>query len=129
METAPETIEALFIRVLVVEPEVAAVLIEEGFSSLEEIAYVSLNEFLSINGLNPTQVDSMRMKARAHLLSIELAREIDGPDEGDPLPAVADSPIKPMSGGGSAALEFDDEKQFPSFPRQIEIQTIHRRMW
>ncbi|MGV8677999.1 hypothetical protein ACV356_33415 [Pseudomonas aeruginosa] len=41
----------LFITALELDEEFAQILVEEGFTSLEEIAYVPMNELTAIDGL------------------------------------------------------------------------------
>jgi N utilization substance protein A len=105
MNKSPETPEALFIRVLQINPELAATLVESGFTCLEEVAYVPIDEFLSVGALPEQQIQTLRMRARQYLLV-----QIPGDhDEGDPLPAVIDKPPPPVPGGSSVPREDNDE--------------------
>lgn len=65
----------LFEEKLDVDQEVAAVLIEEGFSGLEEVAYVPEQELLDIDGFDEELVAELRSRARAALLTEAIARE------------------------------------------------------
>ena len=58
-----------------VDEEVADILIEEGFSSLEEVAYVPLQEMLEIEAFDEDTVNELRNRARDVLLTMELAKE------------------------------------------------------
>ncbi len=58
-----------------VDEEVADILIEEGFSSLEEIAYVPLNEMLEIEAFDEDTVHELRNRARDALLTQAIATE------------------------------------------------------
>ncbi len=64
-----------FIKHLDIDEEVADVLIEEGFSSLEEVAYVPLEEFLSIEGFDEEIAEELRNRAKDALLTQALASE------------------------------------------------------
>lgn len=66
---------ALFEEKLDVDEEVATVLIEEGFSGLEEIAYVPEQELLDIDGFDEELVAELRSRARTALLTEAIARE------------------------------------------------------
>src|SRR5262245_13085573 len=64
-----DKIRALFMARLDVDQEVADILIQEGFSSLEEIAYVPLNEMLEIDAFDEETVNELRSRARNALLT------------------------------------------------------------
>lgn len=68
-------IQQLFMRELNIDETVATLLANEGFSTLEEIAYVPLNEMLAIDGLNEQLVNDLRSRARNALLTQAIARE------------------------------------------------------
>ncbi|MCL2076474.1 MAG: transcription termination factor NusA [Betaproteobacteria bacterium] len=65
----------LFMEKLDIDEEIANLLIEEGFSTLEEIAYVPLAEMLEIDGLNEEIVGELRSRARDVLLNADIAAE------------------------------------------------------
>jgi N utilization substance protein A len=66
---------ALFMDRLDVDEEVATILINEGFKSLEEVAYVPLNEMLEIQDLDEDTVNELRNRARNALLTEAIAKE------------------------------------------------------
>jgi transcription termination/antitermination protein NusA len=65
----------LFIDKLDVDEEVADILINEGFTSLEEVAYVPLNEMLEIEAFDEDTVNELRSRARNALLTEAIVRE------------------------------------------------------
>ena len=65
----------LFIERLDVDEEVADILIDEGFTSLEEIAYVPINEMLEIEAFDEDTVNELRDRARNVLLTEAIATE------------------------------------------------------
>jgi N utilization substance protein A len=65
----------LFTQSLEIDEEFAGVLVEEGFSSLEEIAYVPINELLEIEGLDESIVKELRTRAKDILATKALAQE------------------------------------------------------
>ncbi len=68
-------LRSLFMEKLEIEQEVADLLISEGFSSLEEVAYVPLAEMLEIEALNEETVNELRNRARHVLLTEAIATE------------------------------------------------------
>ena len=76
-KTANETegLRALFVAKLDVDQEVANILIEEGFTSLEEVAYVPLQEMLEIERFDEDTVNELRARAKDALLTMEIAME------------------------------------------------------
>ena len=62
-------------RQLDVDEEVAMVLVEEGFSDLEEIAYIPREEMIAIEGFDEEIVDELRARAKSALTTMELANE------------------------------------------------------
>lgn len=70
-----EKILLLFQEKLAVTPEVSEILVNEGFSSLEEIAYVPVQELLEIDSFNQELVNQLREKAKAALLTQAIAEE------------------------------------------------------
>lgn len=65
----------IFTRNLDIDEEFAEVLVEEGFSSLEELAYVPINELLEIQGLDEDTVEALRERAKNALTTLALAQE------------------------------------------------------
>ncbi len=53
----------------------ATVLVEEGFSTLEELAYVPMKELLEIEGLDEPTVEALRERAKNALATIAQAQE------------------------------------------------------
>jgi len=58
-----------------VDQEVAEVLVEEGFTTLEEVAYVPLEEMLAIEGFDEAIAEELRARAKDALLTQALATE------------------------------------------------------
>ncbi|MNY11913.1 hypothetical protein D3C86_1449690 [compost metagenome] len=64
-----------FVDELGVDEELAEVLVEEGFTTLEEIAYVPMEEMLSIEGFDEEIVNELRARAKDRLLTKAIATE------------------------------------------------------
>ena len=68
-------IRKLFMAKLDVDQEIADILIEEGFTSLEEVAYVPIQEMLEIESFDEDTVNELRTRAKDALLTMEIAKE------------------------------------------------------
>lgn len=64
-----------FMNGLEVEEDVAGVLVDEGFTTLEEVAYVPINELLEIEAFDEEIVEELRSRARNSLLTEAIATE------------------------------------------------------
>src|SRR5215813_4937515 len=75
-------VKQLFMERLDVDEEVADILIQEGFSTLEEIAYVPINELLEIQSLDEDTVNELRNRAKDALLleQIRSEEQVEGVD-------------------------------------------------
>jgi len=69
------TVIARFMEALDVEEDVAFVLVEEGFTTLEEIAYVPLEEMVAIEGFDQGIAEELRSRAKDALLTQAIASE------------------------------------------------------
>ncbi|MDQ6881354.1 MAG: transcription termination factor NusA [Pseudomonadota bacterium] len=69
------TIRQLFMEKLDVDQEIADILFSEGFTSLEEVAYVPISEMLEIESFDEDTVNELRARAKDALLTQEIARE------------------------------------------------------
>ena len=65
----------LFMDKLDVDEEVADILVQEGFSTLEEIAYVPMSEMSEIDAFDEDTINELRKRARAALLTEAIAKE------------------------------------------------------
>ena len=65
----------LFTEKLDIDDDFATLLAEEGFTSLEEIAYVPVSELLEIDGMDEDIVEELRERAKAALTTQALASE------------------------------------------------------
>ncbi len=64
-----------FTKYLDIDEDFATVLVEEGFSTLEELAYVPMKELLEIDGLDEATVEALRDRAKNALTTLALAQE------------------------------------------------------
>ncbi|QPT38530.1 transcription termination factor NusA [Neisseria cinerea] len=68
-------IRTLFVSHLNVDEETADILVQEGFATLEEVAYVPAAELLAIEGFDEEIVDMLRNRARDAILTIAITAE------------------------------------------------------
>ena len=64
-----------FTKYLDIDEDFATVQVEEGFSTLEELAYVPMKELLEIDGLDEPTVEALRERAKNALTTLALAQE------------------------------------------------------
>jgi N utilization substance protein A len=64
-----------FINDLGVDEDIAEILVEEGFTSIDEVAYVPLEEMLGIEAFDEELVEALRQRAKDVLLTKALASE------------------------------------------------------
>lgn len=73
-----------FTKYLDIDEDFATLLVEEGFATLEELAYVPMKELLEIDGLDEPTVEALRERAKNALTTLALAKE---ESTGDSKPA------------------------------------------
>lgn len=76
-----QAIVKLFTDKLDIDDEVALMLVEEGFSTLEEVAYVPVEEFLAIEGFDEDLINELRDRAQTALLSQAISGDSHMPAE------------------------------------------------
>lgn len=80
-EEEAQALVKLFMEQLDVDEEVAAILVQEGFSSIEEVAYVPVQEMLEIEEFDEAIVEELRARARDILVTREISSEEHGGKE------------------------------------------------
>jgi N utilization substance protein A len=70
-----ESIRSLFMEKLDVDEEVAQILVDEGFSTLEEVAYVPITEMQEIEAFDEEIIEELRTRARNALLTAAIVGE------------------------------------------------------
>lgn len=74
-EAEDKALRELFVNHLSVDEAVAEVLVQEGFTSLEEVAYVPVEEMLEIDGFDEDTVNELRNRARDAILTLAIVSE------------------------------------------------------
>lgn len=74
-EAETDVLQHMFMEQLDVDEEIAAILAQEGFSSIEEVAYVPSQEMLEIEEFDEAIVNELRSRARDVLLTRAIASE------------------------------------------------------
>ncbi|NLJ91529.1 MAG: transcription termination/antitermination protein NusA [Aeromonadales bacterium] len=105
-----DRIMSLFLQYLDIDEDFATLLMEEGFSSLEEIAYVPASELLSVEGLDEELVEELRNRAKSALASRALAQEesLEGVEPAEDLlalPSMTRELANALAARGVADLE------------------------
>ena len=80
-----EAIRKLFTEHLNIDEETADILLQEGFATLEEVAYVPAAELLEIDGFDEEIVEVLRNRARDAILTLAIASEEKLEDVADDL--------------------------------------------
>ena len=75
LEAEDAVVRQLFVDLLALTEDEAATLVQEGFTSLEEVAYVPIDEMLEIEGFDEAFVNDLRSRARDALLTQAIATE------------------------------------------------------
>ncbi len=75
----------LFIEKLDVDEDVADILVNQGFTSIEEVAYVPIEEMNQIEEFDEDTVNELRSRARAAILTEAIANEEKIPEPADDL--------------------------------------------
>jgi N utilization substance protein A len=70
-----EKLSQLFVHHLQVSPEIAESLVEAGFTSIEEIAYVPVQELMEVEGMDEALLSTLRERAKDSLLTKAIAQE------------------------------------------------------
>jgi len=85
-----ENVISTFTTALDIDEDFAGVLVDEGFTSLEEIAYVPAEELLAIEGFDEEMVEELRTRAKDVLATKALAEEesLEGAKPADDLLAL-----------------------------------------
>jgi N utilization substance protein A len=74
-EAEADKIKQLFVEKLDVDEDIALILVDEGFNTVEEIAYVPVSEMLEIEGFDVDLVNELRSRAKDALLISAIADE------------------------------------------------------
>jgi N utilization substance protein A len=74
-EQETSALRSVFMEKLDVDEEVAEILVSEGFTSLDEVAYVPINEMLEIEAFDEETVNELRRRARNALLTEAIKSE------------------------------------------------------
>ncbi len=80
-EEEAQSLVRLFMEQLGVDEEVAVILVQEGFSSIEEVAYVPVHEMLEIEEFDEGIVNELRARAKDILVTREISSEEHGGKE------------------------------------------------
>jgi N utilization substance protein A len=132
----------LFMAKLEVDEEIAGILVTEGFSTVEEVAYVPVGELLAVEGFDEDIVEELRSRARDALLNDALAVEegleehqpaedllsLDGMDEATAY-ALAERGIRTREQLAEAATDEIDDVEGIGAERAATLIMEARKHW
>jgi len=74
-DSEADKVQKLFMEQMDVDEEIAVILVQEGFTSLEEVAYVPIEEMIEIEEFDEDMVEELRNRAKDVLLTKAIASE------------------------------------------------------
>jgi N utilization substance protein A len=74
-EAEAKALQQLFMTELEIDQETVEVLVREGFSTIEEVAYIPLNEMLEVKEFDESLVKKLRERAKDVLLTRAIVKE------------------------------------------------------
>ena len=101
-----EKLVNMFMVRMGVDAELAGILVEEGFTSIDEVAYVPVEEMLSIDGFDEDLVETLRARARDVLLTAALVGDKSSEPQDDLLTMEGMAPGLSISACGSWCLHY-----------------------
>ena len=116
-----------FMEKLDIDEDMATVLVEEGFSGLEEVAYVPLEEMVGIEGFDEEIAEELRSRAKDALLTQALASE-EKLESGEPqedllnMEGMDEMTAKALAANGICSMEDLAEQAIDDL---LDIQGIH----
>jgi N utilization substance protein A len=121
----------MFQQQLVVDEEVANILVQEGFTSIEEVAYVPEAELIEIEEFDEDVVAELRNRARDALLTKAIAAD-DGSGQAQPseeLVALAGMNAELASTLADAGISTVDELADQSIDDLLDVEGIDDAAW
>ena len=119
-EAETDTLMTSFMEKLDVEEDFAMLLVEEGFTTLEEIAYVPLEEMLEIDGLDEEIVEELRNRAKEHISNNPTAANQEPADDLLTMKGMDITLAKAMAAQGIITMEDLAEQSLDELTESIE---------
>ncbi|HEX5513812.1 MAG TPA: transcription termination factor NusA [Gammaproteobacteria bacterium] len=106
-EAEAQELREMFMQTLDVDEQVAGILVQEGFSSTEEVAYVPAAELLEIEEFDEEIVEELRSRARDYLLTKAIVQEEGGAPADDlrNMEGMDDELAKALAARGIVTME------------------------
>lgn len=125
-EAEAQKVQQQFMEQLDVDEDVALILVQEGFSSVDEVAYVPTNELLAVDEFDEEIVDELRQRARDYLLTQAIANEevLGGSEPADDLMALEgmdENMAIQLAGHGICTQEDLAEQSVDELVEEIDI--------
>lgn len=127
-ETEAQTLQTMFMEHLDVDEEVANILVQEGFSSIDEVAYLPETEMTSIEEFDESLVNELRDRARDVMLTRAIAKEekfadVEPADDLRNMEGMDDALAYELAGRGVVTMEDLAEQ---SVDELLEIEGLER---
>lgn len=128
-EKETQLLQNKFRESLSVDEEVAAILVQEGFTSIEEIVYAPLEDLLAIEEFEQSMVDEMRARAQDVLLSMAISGELDKdePEEQTDLTALENMDEATAQQLSSKGIDCVEKLAELAVDELLDISTLDRR--
>ena len=119
-----EAIRKLFTEHLNIDEETADILLQEGFATLEEVAYVPAAELLEIDGFDEEIVEVLRNRARDAILTLAIASEEKLEDVADDLRSLEGLDTEMLRDLAQAGIITRDDLAELAVDELIEITSV-----
>ncbi|WP_037586602.1 transcription termination factor NusA [Stenoxybacter acetivorans] len=126
-EAEDRTLRELFQTHLGVDEDVANTLVKEGFSGLEEVAYVPLQEMLEIEGFDEGIVNALRERARNAILTLAIASEEQVEQVSDDLKEIIGDDPEMLRDLAQAGISNREDLAELSVDELIEITGVDEK--
>ncbi|ASK26619.1 transcription termination/antitermination protein NusA [Neisseria chenwenguii] len=117
-------IRNLFVQHLNIDEETADILVQEGFATLEEVAYVPASELLEIEGFDEEIVEALRNRARDAVLTLAIASEEKLEDVSDDMRNLEGVDSEMLRDLAQAGITTRDDLAELSVDELIEITGV-----
>ena len=128
-EVEGQKVQAELMEQLDVDEDVALILVQEGFTTVDEVAYVPTSELMAVDEFDEEIVEELRQRARDYLLTQAIANEevLDGAQPADDLLALEgmdDELVIKLLSHGIATQEDLAEQSVDELLELIEIDAV-----
>ena len=124
-EAESQGLQRMFMEQLDVDEEVAAILVQEGFVSIEEVAYVAMDEMIQIEEFDRDIASELQSRARDVLLTRAIAREETAADLDEGLLGVEGMTVELARSLTSRGVASRDDLAEQSVDELVELVALN----